>query len=113
MLMKKKNMEKTIKNGKVGVIISKGWGSGFYTLGAPLEAVFNPQLIELIEKEDFDEATEFIKKTYQDVYSKQSFLSNTSDLVVEWVEEGREFYVTEYDGMESIVFKDEIKWIKA
>jgi hypothetical protein len=24
-----------------------------------------------------------------------------------------EFYITEYDGMESIVFKDEIKWITA
>lgn len=106
-------MEKLIKDGKVGVIISGGWGSGFYTWNAPLEAVFNPQLIELIEREDFDEATEFIKKTYHDVYSKQSFLSNTTDLVVEWVEEGREFYITEYDGMESIVYKDKIEWIIA
>lgn len=106
-------MEKLIKNGKVGVIISGGWGWGFHTCNAPLDAVFNPKLIELIENENWDEAKEFIKKTYPDVYSKQSFLSNTTDLVVEWVEEGREFYITEYDGMESIMFKDEIKWITA
>ena len=88
-------------------------GFGISHLECSIRSSIQSQLIELIEREDFDEATEFIKKTYSDVYSKQSFLSNTSDLVVEWVEEGREFYITEYDGMESIVFKDEIKWITA
>ena len=101
-------MEKVIKDGKVAVLISNDWGSGFHTYGAPLEAIFNPQLVELIENKNYNEAMEFIKKTYPNV-----FVYDITRLHVEWVEEGREFYITEYSGLESIVFKDEVKWITA
>jgi hypothetical protein len=102
-------MEKVIKDGKVAVLISNDWGSGFHTYGAPLEAIFNPQLVELIENKNYNEAMEFIKKTYPPNFSAYDI----TGLCVEWVEEGREFYITEYDGLESIVYKDEIKWITA
>ena len=107
-------MEKVIKDGKVAVLISNDWGSGFHTFvnGAPLEAIFNPQLVELIENKNYNEAMEFIKKTYPNAYPNFSAYDITG-LCVEWVEEGREFYITEYDGLESIVFKDEVKWITA
>jgi len=101
-------MEKVIKDGKVAVLISNDWGSGFHTYGAPLEAIFNPQLVELIENENYEEAMEFIKKTYPNVS-----VHGVENLCVEWVEEGREFYITEYDGLESIVYKDKIEWIIA
>jgi len=101
-------MKKVIRDGKVAVLISSDWGSGFHTSGAPLEAIFNPQLVELIENKNYNEAIEFIKKTYPNV-----FTYDITSLCVEWVEEGREFYITEYDGLESIVYKDDIKWITA
>lgn len=101
-------MEKVIKDGKVAVLVSNDWGSGFHTYGAPLEAIFNPQLVELIENKNYNEAMKFIEKTYPNVYAY-----DITRLYVEWVEEGREFYITEYDGLESIVFKDEVKWITA
>ena len=78
-------MEKLIKDGKVGVIISRGWGSGFHTWNAPLEAIFNPQLIELSENENYDEATEFVKKTYP-----KGSVYGVETLCVEGVEEGKE-----------------------
>jgi hypothetical protein len=106
--LKTNNMEKVIKDGKVAVLVSNDWGSGFHTYGAPLEAIFNPQLVELIENKNYNEAMEFIEKTYPNVYAY-----DITGLCVEWVEEGREFYITEYDGLESIVFKDEVKWITA
>jgi len=101
-------MEKVIKDGKVGVLVSNDWGGGFHTWGVPLEAIFNPQLVELIENENYDEAIEFVKKTYPKVS-----VYGVETLCVEWVEEGKEFYITEYDGLESIVYKDKIKWITA
>lgn len=101
-------MEKLIRDGKVAVLISDNWGWGFHTWGAPLEAIFNPQLIELIEHRKYDEAIEFVNKTYPN-----SPIGIHNDLHIYWVEEGREFYITQYDGLESIVFKDEIKWITA
>jgi deoxyribodipyrimidine photolyase len=103
-------MEKVIKDGKVAVLVSNDWGwvSGFYTSGAPLEAIFNPQLVELIDNQKYDEAKDFVRKTYPN-----TSIFSVTDLYVEWVEEGREFYITEYGGIESIVFKDEVKWITA
>lgn len=101
-------MNKVIRDGKVAVLISYGFGAGFYTWGAPLEAIFDPKLIELVESEDFDGAVKYIETTYPDVYT-----GGVEDLEVVWVDEGEEFTIEEYDGNESIQFKNETQWITA
>ena len=99
-------MNKVIRDGKVAVLISYGFGAGFYTWGAPLEAIFDPKLIELVESEDFDGAVKYVETTYPDVYT-----GGVEDLEVVWVDEGEEFTIEEYDGSESIKFKSETQWI--
>ena len=42
-------MEKVIKDGKVGVLVSPGFGAGFSSWGYPDEAIFDPNLIDLVE----------------------------------------------------------------
>ena len=101
-------MNKVIKDGKVAVLISYGFGSGFYTWGAPLEAIFDPKLVELVESEDYDSANEYVKNTYPGVYT-----GGVEDLSVVWIDEGEEFIIEEYDGNESIQFKNETQWITA
>ena len=101
-------MNKVIKEGKVAVLISYGYGSGFYTCGAPLEAIFDPKLVELVESENFDGAEEYVMNTYPDVYT-----GGVGDLVVVWVDEGEEFIIKEYDGSESIQLKSKTQWITA
>ena len=105
-------MNKVIKDGKVAVLISYGFGSGFYTWGAPLEAIFDPKLVELVESEDYDKdydsANEYVKNTYPGVYT-----GGVEDLSVVWIDEGEEFIIEEYDGNESIQFKNETQWITA
>ena len=101
-------MNKVIKDGKVAVLISYGFGSGFYTWGAPLEAIFDPKLVGLVESEDYDSANEYVKNTYPGVYT-----GGVGDLVVVWVDEGEEFIIEEYDGNESIQFKNETQWSTA
>ena len=101
-------MEKVIKDGKVGVLISPGFGAGFYTWGAPEEAIFNPTLIELVENEKWQEAIDFVEKTWEDVYS-----GGVQDLRVAWIEEGTRFIIEEYDGAESFRFEEDIDWITA
>ena len=101
-------MNKVIRDGKVAVLISYGFGAGFYTWGAPLEAIFDPKLIELVESEDFDGAVKYIETTYPDVYT-----GGVEDLEVVQVDEGEEFIINEYDGSESIQFKSETQWITA
>jgi len=101
-------MKKLIRDGKVGVLVSEGWGSGFFTWGAPLEAIFHPTLIELVESGEIDEVVEFVQKTWPTVY-----ITGVSDLVVHWVDEGTEFIIQNYDGNESLLIKDKLEWIKA
>lgn len=101
-------MEKVVRDGKVGVLVSPGYGSGFYTWGAPFEAIFNPTLIGLIEQQKVQEAIDFVEKTWKDVYS-----GGVQDLIVAWVPEGTKFQITEYDGSEAIELLDGINWITA
>lgn len=101
-------MNKVIKEGKVAVLISRGFGSGFHSYGAPLEAIFDPKLVELVESEDFDGAEEYVTNTYPDVYT-----GGVRDLVVVWIDEGEDFIINEYDGSESIQLKSKTQWIRS
>jgi hypothetical protein len=101
-------MNKVIKEGKVAVLISRGFGSGFHSYGAPDEAIFDPNLVELVESRDFDGAEAYVLNTYPDVYT-----GGVRDLVVVWIDEGEDFIINEYDGNESIQFKNLTKWIRS
>lgn len=101
-------MEKVIRNGQVGVLVSSGFGAGFYTWGAPLEAIFNPTLIDLIENEKRQEAIDFVEKTWEDLST-----GGVRNMRVVWIDEGTEFHIDEYDGSESIQFKETTEWITA
>ena len=101
-------MNKVIRDGKVAVLISYGYGAGFHSWGAPLEAIFDPKLVELVESGDFDGAEEYVRNTYPNVYT-----GGVGDLVVVWINEGEDFIITEYDGYEGIQFKNETQWITA
>ena len=101
-------MNKVIKEGKVAVLISRGFGSGFHSYGAPDEAIFDPKLVELVESRDFDGAEEYVMNTYPDVYT-----GGVRDLVVMWIDEGEDFIINEYDGSETIQFKNLTEWIRS
>jgi len=101
-------MEKVIKDGKVGVLVSPGFGAGFSTWGYPEEAIFNPTLIDLVENGKIQEAVDYCETKWEDGYS-----GGVQDLVVVWVTEGTKFQIVEYDGSESIEFLEDINWITA
>ena len=127
-------MEKVIRDGGVGVLVSPGFGSGFSTWGYPVEAIFDPTLIEMVEErynmefvpnekggmtqlrigddpkyiELTQRMVDYCEKTWPEEYS-----GGVSDLVVVWVPKGIKFQITEYDGSESIEFLEDINWITA
>jgi len=100
-------MNKVVKDGKVAVLISNGWGAGFHTWGAPLEAIFDPTLVDLIERQQYKDAIKYVETTYPDD------VTAVEDLVVQWIPEGAKFIIMEYDGNESIAILDDVKWITA
>ena len=96
-------MEKLVENGKVAVLYSPGYGAGWYTWNRELpEIMFDPAIVKLVIEERFDELETFVTLKYSNIYT-----GGLMDLEVVWVTEGRLFKIDEYDGNESIEYKDQ------
>jgi hypothetical protein len=101
-------MEKVIRDGKVAVLVSYGFGGGFHTWGAPVEAIFDPILVDLIENNKIPDAIDYVEKTYPDAFS-----GGVGQLDIVWIPEGAKFIINEYDGSESLQFRDAEEWLTA
>lgn len=104
----KLTMEKVVRDGKVAVLISPGWGSGWSTGCLPPEAAFHPELVKLVEENRHSEIT---KELCERLFSKHvCYLGGLDSLEICWVPIGTEFYIEEYDGNESIITKGDRNW---
>jgi hypothetical protein len=103
-------MDKLIRDGKVAVLISTGWGAGWSTWNTESpEMLFDPTLVQMVENDaDMSELVAYAEKQWPNAYH-----GGLDELVVLWIEQGTEFRVTEYDGAESIQIKQDINWIVA
>jgi hypothetical protein len=99
---------KVIRDGKVAVLVSYGWGAGWYTHSYNQEHLFNPTIVEMVlnraEVED-------IIATAEKIWGSDDYFGGADGLNVEWVDQGTRFIIEEYDGAEIIKLIDEIKWI--
>lgn len=111
-----KNMEKLIKNGCVAVLVSDGYGAGWYTWEHDERMLFDPILAEMLEDGRavdgdpvwLDKIEEVAKQRYPNAY-----LGGLDGLAVHWVPIGTRFRIDEYDGSESLVTENEHSWITA
>ena len=100
-------MNKLIKDGKVAVLISPGFGAGWSTWNREYpEMLFDPGLADLVLKGDQDQIL-----TYVTVKWPNAYLGGLGDLTVAWVDQGQQIKVEEYDGSESIEYRDSNDWI--
>jgi len=94
-------MEKVIRDGKVAVLVSHGFGAGWYSWNQKhKELLFNPKLVELVESDRRDEITkEWVKENLgiSDVYC-----GGVTGLKIHWIEQGTAFKIYEYDGAEDL-----------
>ena len=102
-------MKKLIRDGKVAVLYSPGFGAGWSTWNQELpELVFNPVIVDFVEKEQWDELAVYVSLKYPDIYD-----GGMRDLEIAWLDVGSEFRIHEYDGSESIEVKEELLWLVA
>jgi hypothetical protein len=104
-------IEKVVRDGRVAVLYSPGFGAGWSTWNAEHNDIllFHPKLVAMVEKGEQDKITEkWLEDHLQltDVYNGRA-----NDLQIEWIPQGTPFYVKEYDGSESIVLSND--WIIA
>jgi len=96
-------MEKVIKDGKVAVLVSHGFGAGWYSWHSKKELLFHPTLIEMVENGNREEITEDLCKKLLGVNDDEYIcVLGVDGLNVHWIDEGTAFQIDEYDGAESL-----------
>ena len=111
-------MEKVIKDNKVAVLYSPGYGAGWSTWNDKPELVFDPVIVNmLLDAEDRPEQSEedledrimvYLTLKYNDCY-----FGGVDTLTIKWVPIGSQFRITEYDGSETVEIRDSLNWLTA
>jgi hypothetical protein len=115
-------MNKVIRDGKVAVLYSPGYGAGWYTwnsvrgdheTGDAKTLIFDPILVELVEKrnkDNFHDFTDRIEKRAEELLP-EGYFGGAEDLTIKWLPVGTPFLINEYDGSESIQTLEHLEFI--
>ena len=102
-------MDKVVRDGKVAVLYSPDYGAGWFSWNPErIEILFDPAIVELVEKGTWQELKTYVTLKYPDLY-----IGGMDDLKIEWVPEGTLFVIQEHDGNEWVELRDQINWIQA
>ena len=102
-------MNKLIRKGCVAVIYSPEFGAGWSTWNRKYpEILFDPAIVEFVEKGQDEELEVYVTLKYPGIHD-----GGIVGLKIEWIPAGTFFRVNEYDGAETIEFRDKINWIQA
>lgn len=106
-------MKKMIKDGKVAVLISPGYGAGWYTWNQGREGCENilycPELVTAI----LAGSTGLEVMNLAESLFPEAYHNGVGDLKVKWIPVGAKFRITEYDGFETLEIADEVEWMVA
>jgi hypothetical protein len=108
--------ERLIRDGRVAVLYSPGYGAGWSTWCLEdeqmrLSMLFDPQIADIRDRGDAD--WEEKVRAIALVKYPEAYTGGLADLEVRWLPVGTQFCVREYDGHESIEINSEIEWITA
>ena len=102
-------MNKLVRDGRVAVLVSPGHGAGWSTWNIENEEIlFDPAIVEFVEHNKWEELEVYVKLKYPNIY-----VGGMQDLQIEWLPEGTEFIIEEYDGSEKLQVKADIVWHRA
>lgn len=103
-------MNKVIRDNKVGIILSKSYKSGWFTLHKVEELLFDPFIIRFIEEQhDFSTSLEaaYEAEAYCDAaYGYKDCYGDVTDLKIEWIPEEASFIVKDVHGWETLIITD-------
>jgi len=102
-------MMKKLVKGKIAVLVSYGYGAGWYSWHENKAMLFDPNIIEMV----LEEAGETAIAKYCQVTYPDECISGIEGLTVEYVTPGTKFRIDEYDGSETIIREEDDDWIIA
>lgn len=109
---------RVVENGRVAVLYSPGYGSGWSTWNTThrfrARCLFDPVIVQWV-RDGKPSVQKNLMETYlYDVYGADFYVgTNLDSLEIEWIPQGTQFIVEEYDGSESIRFSHDVQWITA
>lgn len=98
-------MEKYIKDGKVGVLVSYGFGAGWSTwntIDIALDKKVIEKFLEIKDMDNYEEAKFEMEKYMESIGYEEVYLGGLDGLTLEMVDEGSAIKINEYDGSESL-----------
>jgi hypothetical protein len=105
------DIKKVVRDGKVAVLYSPGYGAGWYSWNTHCpECLFDPAVVKMVED---GEGYETIRRYAEEHYEKENrhfYAGGAKNLTIEWVPEGTLFRVDEYDGSEHIETIADTDW---
>lgn len=109
-------MNKVVRDGKVAVLVSPGFGSGWYSWNswhgeAAKGLLFHPTLVKMVE--DGNRNSISVELLEELIGIDHMYDGGKTDLGIVWVPEGLRFRINEYDGFESLVLVSDDNWITA
>ena len=99
-------MEKVVRDGKVAVIVSGGFGAGWSTWDES-KICFDPIIVKWIEDGKVGDPP---LDHYGDC---PPYTGGLSQARIHWIDEGTAFRITEYDGRESLEVIGDIDYLTA
>lgn len=102
-------MKKKLVNGKIAVLVSYGYGAGWYSWHDSEKLLFEPKIVQMLLDDAGKTAiVDYCKEHYPNVY-----VGGIDGLTVEFVSPGTKFRIDEYDGSESLIRQEDDEWIEA
>lgn len=108
------------EDGCVGVLYAPGYGAGWSTWNYDHpDIMFDASIVHMVEemnKCESDEAREEMLHSILNYCAKEyegGYFGGADDLVVCWMPKGTLFKINEYDGSESIEYKENDYWSEA
>lgn len=104
-------MQKLEKDGKIGVLVSPGYGAGWSTWSADHaeELCMNAEFVQLVLDKKIDELCKLVEERY----NGRVYTGGAEDLEVMWVPKGEAFIIREYDGSEGLQLISQIDYMTA
>lgn len=96
-------MEKIIRDGKVAVLYSPGYGAGWYSWNNREQLLYHPTLVTMVENGEQHKITEdLVKELLGEDEKSYVCVLGALDLEIAWISQGTQFEIEEYDGYESV-----------
>jgi hypothetical protein len=103
-------MRKLVRDSKVAVLVSSGFGAGWYSWHYSKELLFDPDIVKMLE---LDWPRERIFAHCEKFYGEDFYYGGIEGLSIVWIPEGTKFRIDEYDGSERLVKLTDDEWIEA